>query len=75
MRAFYKRSVMHKAIFKRLRLVNSILARGMAHHVYRTYVSQIERFIGNPSIYVIIKLTAVLGVDICELLKPANFSE
>jgi transcriptional regulator with XRE-family HTH domain len=47
----------------------------LAADVDRTYVSQIERYIGNPSIHVIIKLAKVLGVDICELLKHSNFSE
>lgn len=47
----------------------------LAADVDRTYVSQIERYIGNPSIHVIIKLATVLGVDICELLKHSNFSE
>jgi transcriptional regulator with XRE-family HTH domain len=36
--------------------------------VDRTYVSQIERAVGNPSLLVLCKLGAVLGVDVCDLL-------
>jgi len=36
--------------------------------VDRTYVSQIERAIGNPSLLVLCKLGTVLGVDIRDLL-------
>ena len=32
--------------------------------VDRTYVSQIERAIGNPSLLVLCKLSVVLGVDV-----------
>jgi transcriptional regulator with XRE-family HTH domain len=37
--------------------------------VDRTYVSQIERSLGNPSLLVISALAAVLGKDVCELLS------
>lgn len=36
--------------------------------VDRTYVSQIERELGNPSLLVLGKLSAVLKVDVAELL-------
>jgi len=36
--------------------------------VDRTYVSQIERAIGNPSLLVLCKLGLVLGADINDLL-------
>lgn len=36
--------------------------------VDRTYVSQIERAIGNPSLLVLCKLGAVLGFDVGDLL-------
>jgi transcriptional regulator with XRE-family HTH domain len=36
--------------------------------VDRTYVSQIERAIGNPSLLVLSKLGHVLGVDVRDLL-------
>lgn len=35
--------------------------------VDRTYVSQIERAIGNPSLLVLFKLSVVLGVDVRQL--------
>ncbi len=37
--------------------------------VDRTYVSQIERGIGNPSLLVLCKLGLVLNTDIGDLLK------
>lgn len=36
--------------------------------VDRTYVSQIERGIGNPSLLVLCKLADVIGVDVNDLL-------
>jgi len=36
--------------------------------VDRTYVSQIERAVGNPSLLVLSKLGAILQVDVLELL-------
>ncbi len=35
----------------------------------RTYVSQIERGIGNPSLLVLCKLSTVLGVNLQELFS------
>lgn len=37
--------------------------------VDRTYVSQIERAVGNPSLLVLCKLAAILEVDAVELLS------
>ena len=37
--------------------------------VDRTYVSQIERGLGNPSINVLVRLATVLEVDLVDLLK------
>ncbi len=34
----------------------------------RTYVSQIERGIGNPSVLILIKIADTLGVEVQELL-------
>ena len=34
----------------------------------RTYVSQIERGLGNPSLAVMCRLACALGVGICDLL-------
>lgn len=44
-------------------------ALALAADVDRTYVSQIERGIGNPSIFVIAKLSLLLNVDISLLLS------
>ena len=36
----------------------------------RTYISQIERGVGNPSLLVLLKISNVLGADIAELFNP-----
>lgn len=38
--------------------------------VDRTYVSQIERAVGNPSLLVLCKLAAILQVDTMDLVAP-----
>lgn len=43
-----------------------------AAEVDRTYVSQIERAVGNPSVRVIVKLSECLGLDISDLLEPVR---
>lgn len=40
--------------------------------VDRTYVSQIERALGNPSLLVLSKLAVVLDVDVTQLLASAK---
>lgn len=40
--------------------------------VDRTYVSQIERALGNPSLLVLSKLAVVLNVDVTQLLTSAK---
>jgi transcriptional regulator with XRE-family HTH domain len=40
--------------------------------VDRTYVSQIERSLGNPSLLVLAALANVLGKDVGELLSPPS---
>jgi len=37
--------------------------------VDRTYISQIERGVGNPSVLVLVKISATLGVEPQELLS------
>ena len=44
-------------------------ALALAAEVDRTYVSQIERGIGNPSIGVLVRLAACLSVDVFDLLQ------
>lgn len=44
-------------------------ALALAAEVDRTYVSQIERGVGNPSIAVLCRLASRLSVDIVELLQ------
>lgn len=42
----------------------------LAADVDRTYVSQIERATGNPSLLILCRLADVLGVDVVALLSP-----
>ncbi len=41
----------------------------LAAEVDRTYVSQIERGVGNPSIGVLVRLAGCLSVDISDFLR------
>lgn len=47
-------------------------ALALAAEVDRTYVSQIERAVGNPSVRVIVKLSECLGLDMVDLLEPGS---
>jgi transcriptional regulator with XRE-family HTH domain len=38
----------------------------------RTYISQIERAVGNPSLLVICKVASVLSVDVRELFNSSS---
>jgi len=38
----------------------------------RTYISQIERCVGNPSLLVLCKLSAILGTDVSELMSETG---
>lgn len=40
--------------------------------VDRTYVSQIERAVGNPSLAILCRLAAVLGVDAWQMLRDTT---
>jgi transcriptional regulator with XRE-family HTH domain len=54
---------------KTLRLASSLTQEELAlqAEVDRTYVSQIERGIGNPSVLILVKLSDVLGVEVRDL--------
>ena len=43
-------------------------ALALSADVDRTYVSQIERAVGNPSLLVLCKLGAILETDVLDLL-------
>ncbi|HDR9225491.1 TPA: helix-turn-helix transcriptional regulator [Burkholderia vietnamiensis] len=43
-------------------------ALALSADVDRTYVSQIERAVGNPSLLVLCKLGAILEADVLDLL-------
>jgi transcriptional regulator with XRE-family HTH domain len=36
----------------------------------RTYISQIERGVGNPSVFVLLKVANALGVELVGLFSP-----
>ena len=44
-------------------------ALALSADVDRTYVSQIERAVGNPSLLVLCKLGAILEVDVLDLMR------
>lgn len=47
-------------------------ALALSANVDRTYVSQIERGIGNPSIAVVCRLAEELDLDVMDLLRHAE---
>lgn len=47
-------------------------ALALSADVDRTYVSQIERAVGNPSLHVLCKLAAILDTDVVSLLEGAG---
>ncbi len=62
-------SVNIKALRTRAGLSQEQLA--LRADVDRTYVSQIERAIGNPSLLVLSKLATILDVDLLQLLEES----
>jgi len=40
--------------------------------INRSYVGQIERGMGNPSLQVLVKLATTLGLDIADLIKKGK---
>jgi transcriptional regulator with XRE-family HTH domain len=56
---------------KSLRIKRSLSQEALAlsADVDRTYVSQIERAVGNPSLLVLCKLASVLETDVLSLLE------
>jgi len=59
---------------KSLRIKRSLSQEALAlsADVDRTYVSQIERAVGNPSLLVLCKLASVLETDVLSLLESAG---
>jgi len=47
-------------------------ALALAAEVDRTYVSQIERGVGNPSLLILCRIAAVLGSEPVDLLAKQN---
>jgi transcriptional regulator with XRE-family HTH domain len=54
---------------KALRLAQSLSQEELAFQadLDRTYISQIERGVSNPSVLVLVKLSNILGVELHEL--------
>lgn len=59
-----------RTLRKRQKLSQEALA--LYAEVDRTYVSQIERCIGNPSLLVLCKLAEILTVDVGELFNASS---
>jgi transcriptional regulator with XRE-family HTH domain len=56
---------------KQLGITQEILALDAG--IDRTYISQIERGISNPSLLVLVKVAEILDVDVVELLEEPEF--
>ncbi len=56
---------------KTLRLQNALSQEELAFkaNLDRTYISQIERGVSNPSVLVLLKIAVVLGVDLPRLFS------
>ncbi len=54
---------------KQLRLSHGLSQEELAFRAEldRTYISQIERGVGNPSVLVLLKISLILGVELGEL--------
>lgn len=54
---------------KALRLSHGLSQEELAFQAEldRTYISQIERGVGNPSVLVLLKISMILGVDVADL--------
>lgn len=59
---------------RRLRRAENLSQEGLAFEaeIDRTYVSQIERGVINPSLLVLSKIANALNVDVLVLLKPTR---
>lgn len=57
---------------KALRLAHDLSQEELAFRadLDRTYISQIERGVSNPSVLVLVKIAEVLGTEIQELFIP-----
>ena len=68
---FDKRRKTLAARVRALRIERGYSQEAMAHEVGidRTYQSQIERGVGNPSLRVLCSIAAVLKVDLVDLLS------
>jgi len=62
---------------RRLRCVKKLSQEGLAFDadIDRTYVSQIERAVINPSLFVLYKISKALDADVVELLAVSRTRE
>ncbi|MDR0770216.1 MAG: helix-turn-helix domain-containing protein [Burkholderiales bacterium] len=65
-----KRTLARNIVGRRQELRLSQEQLALQAEVDRTYISQIERAVGNPSLLVLHKVAAVLEVDVTTLLRP-----
>lgn len=59
---------------KALRLAHGLSQEELAFEAEldRTYISQIERGVSNPSVLVLLKISVILGVELAELFVKQN---
>lgn len=69
-----RRSLAHNIRIRRKALGLSQEALALEADVNRTFVSQIERSIGNPSLHTLCRLSRRLGMECHELLLPTSES-
>lgn len=64
-----RKHLAHK--LKALRRKKKLSQEALAHsaELDRTYVSQIERGVGNPSLLVLCKLAAIFEIDVVDLMN------
>ncbi|MFN4073763.1 MAG: helix-turn-helix domain-containing protein [Thermus sp.] len=58
---------------KRIGLTQEELAE--ASNLHRSYVSQLERGLVNPSFQSLARIATALGVSVCDLLCPTDVEE
>ncbi len=60
-----------------VRQISGISQEALAHEagIDRTYVSQLERALVNPSLHVLVRISRELGVDVQQLLGEDELKE
>jgi transcriptional regulator with XRE-family HTH domain len=73
-RDFEKLQAVLSANVRRLRRERSLTQEALAFdaEIDRTYISQLERRMNNPSMLVLWKIASALDTDVVTLLKPSK---